>query len=68
VVEEWRVAAMSRLRQEVQGEALEYPGRLAACPHGHTREIPTRFSRSEFPLRCAECGRAYIFREETASK
>jgi hypothetical protein len=60
---EWRVAASSRLRSEVDGAEVEYPGRLATCPRGHVRPLPTRFSRAEFELRCELCGRSYLFRE-----
>jgi hypothetical protein len=60
---EWLVAAVSRLRHEVSGASVEYPGRLATCPRGHVRVLPTRFSRSEFGLHCAACGRTYKFRE-----
>lgn len=60
---EWLVAAASRLRHDVSGAAVEYPGRLATCPGGHVRVLPTRFSRSEFDLRCDACGRSYVFRE-----
>lgn len=63
---EWLVAAVSRLQQEVGGQELEYPGRLATCPHGHVRILPTRFSRAEFALNCDECGRAWTFRETSA--
>ena len=61
--EEWKVAAVSRQRQELAGESLDYPGRLALCPRGHARLIPTRFSRAEFELHCAQCRRSYRFRE-----
>jgi hypothetical protein len=60
---EWTVAALSRLRSEVEGGSMEYPGRLATCPRGHVRTLPTRFSRAEFELRCDNCGRSYRFRE-----
>jgi hypothetical protein len=60
---EWLVAAASRLRHDVNGALVEYPGRLATCPRGHVRALPTRFSRSEFELHCAACGRTYLFRE-----
>lgn len=59
----WTVAALSRLQHEVSGTSVEYPGRLATCPKGHVRVLPTRFSRTEFDLRCNECGRAYPFRD-----
>jgi hypothetical protein len=62
---EWLVAAQSRLRQDVAGQTVEYPGRLATCPRGHVRVLPTRFSRAEFKLSCEECRRAYVFREPT---
>jgi len=65
-MEEWTLVARSRLRQELGGESFEYPGRTAICPRGHVRVLPTRFSRSEFPLRCHECGRDYQFREQTS--
>lgn len=61
--DEWAVAARSRVRQDLGGESVEYPGRTALCPKGHARVVPTRFSRSMFPLRCHECGRDYVFRE-----
>ena len=31
-----------------------------------TTDLPTRFSRAEFDLRCHECGRVYRFREAPA--
>ena len=60
---QWRIAAVSRLQQDIGGESVEYPGRLATCPKGHVRVLPTRFSKAEFELRCAECKRTYPFRE-----
>jgi hypothetical protein len=60
---EWVVAAVSRLQQDVSGAEVDYPGRLATCPRGHVRVLPTRFSRREFDLRCGECARSYLFRE-----
>ena len=63
MAEEWLIAAQSRLRQEVGGESVEYPGRLATCPRGHVRVLPTRFSKAEFELRCHECRRDYLFRD-----
>lgn len=59
----WRVAALSRLQHHVAGTAVEYPGRLATCPRGHVRVLPSRFSRTEFQLRCDQCGRSYRFTE-----
>lgn len=60
---EWVVAAQSRLQQQRGGAELDYPGRLATCPRGHVRILPTRFSRREFMLQCGECGCSYAFRE-----
>jgi hypothetical protein len=65
--QEWKVAAVSRQRQEIDGEALDYPGRLALCPRGHARLIPTRFSRVEFELHCPQCRRTYRFKEKKAA-
>jgi hypothetical protein len=62
---DWVIAARSRLQQQIGGAELSYPGRLATCPRGHVRVLPTRFSRREFMLRCDECGRSYSFREPT---
>jgi hypothetical protein len=64
--QEWTVAAVSRQRQEIDGESLDYPGRLALCPRGHARLIPTRFSRIEFELHCPQCRRSYRFKEKRA--
>jgi hypothetical protein len=63
---EWQIAAVSRLQQDVGGQEVDYPGRMATCPRGHVRVLPTRFSRSEFELKCEECGRSYTFRESAA--
>jgi hypothetical protein len=63
---EWVVAARSRLQQQLGTESVEYPGRLATCPKGHVRALPSRFSRREFPLRCHTCRRDYTFREPDA--
>jgi hypothetical protein len=62
---EWVIAALSRLQQQVGGTQVDYPGRLATCPRGHIRVLPSRFSRSEFELRCTECRTGYTFRERT---
>jgi len=64
MAEEWLVAARSRLKQAVGGEEVEYPGRLATCPRGHVRVLPSRFSQPEFELTCHECRRKYLFREQ----
>jgi hypothetical protein len=61
----WIVAASSRLQNELGGASVEYPGRVATCPRGHVRVLPTRFSRAEFLLSCEHCGRSYLFREQS---
>jgi hypothetical protein len=63
---EWTIAAHSRMQQHTEDAALEYPALLATCPRGHVRALPTRFSRREFPLRCHECRRDYVFRDTRA--
>jgi hypothetical protein len=60
---QWRIAAVSRLQEDKGGESIEYPGRLATCPRGHVRVLPTRFSKREFELKCGECKRNYLFVE-----
>jgi hypothetical protein len=62
----WTVMSAARLQQEMGGEAVDYPVRLAVCPKGHARSIPTRFSRAQFELKCPTCKRAYPF-DESAS-
>jgi hypothetical protein len=56
----WQVRE-SRFHESREGQPLEIAGRVAICPHGHRRAIPTRFDRPLVELRCAECGRAYPF-------
>jgi hypothetical protein len=36
-----------------------YPARLAVCPRGHVRSIPTRFDTPVSTLRCTVCNRSY---------
>ena len=55
---EWRVQAR-RFQEDRDGQMLEYPGRVAICPRGHMRSIPTRFDQPVVQLRCAECGTSY---------
>ena len=57
--DEWEVRAISRLSQSRDGQTIEYPARLAECPEGHLRQIPTRFDSAIVILRCAQCGRGY---------
>lgn len=60
---EWRVLSASRQQENRDGQVLEYPGRMAECPHGHRRVIPTRFDRPEVELTCAQCQRRYTLRQ-----
>ncbi len=55
----WEVRAASRLTLEREGQQTDYPGRIAECPEGHERRIPSRFDAAEVDLRCAECNRTY---------
>ena len=55
----WQLQSAARLTGILDGQAIEYPARLAECPEGHTRQIPTRFQQDTVDLRCAECRRAY---------
>lgn len=60
---EWRVLSASRLQESRDGQVLEYPGRMAECPHGHRRVIPTRFDQATVALTCAQCQRKYTLRQ-----
>lgn len=55
----WEVRSASRLTLDRDGQRTDYPGRVAECPEGHTRAIPSRFDAAEVMLRCAACARAY---------
>ena len=55
----WHVHAAARLTDILDGQAIEYPARLAECPEGHSRRIPTRFQKPTVDLRCAGCSRTY---------
>jgi hypothetical protein len=55
----WDVRALSRLSENRDGQTLDYPARIAECPEGHVRTIPTRFDAAVVALKCAECRRAY---------
>lgn len=57
--DEWELRATSRMSQSVDGQTIEYPARVAECPEGHMRPIPTRFDSPAIELRCADCRRAY---------
>ena len=56
---EWKVQAVSRIRDARDGQTVEYPARLAVCPIGHVRSLPTRFSQPVTSLRCEGCDRSY---------
>jgi hypothetical protein len=43
----------------MDGQMIEYPGRVAECPEGHVRSIPSRFDAPVVELRCADCRRGY---------
>ena len=57
--DEWEIRSNSRLDVPIEGQTLDVPGRIAECPEGHARQIPTRFDADEVVLRCASCRRAY---------
>lgn len=55
----WEIRAAGRVALEREGQSIDYPSRMAECPAGHRRPIPTRFDRSVVELRCRECDRVY---------
>jgi hypothetical protein len=55
---EWRLRD-SRLVEERDGVSLDFAGRIAICPAGHPRTIPTRFDHAVTELRCRDCNRSY---------
>jgi hypothetical protein len=57
--DEWEVRSLSRTSDHRDGQAIEYPTRVAECPEGHMRAIPTRFDSAVVELRCADCRRTY---------
>ncbi len=57
--DEWEVRAVSRMASSVDGQTIEYPARLAECPEGHVRTIPSRFDAFVVELRCVDCRREY---------
>jgi len=56
---QWLVQAVSRVRDARDGQTVEYPARLAVCPRGHVRSLPTRFDTPVTELRCTVCNRSY---------
>ncbi|HSJ15674.1 MAG TPA: hypothetical protein VK939_14720 [Longimicrobiales bacterium] len=63
--DEWRVRE-SRFHDDREGQPLDIAGRVAICPRGHPRAIPTRFDRPLAELRCPECARSYPFPQASA--
>jgi hypothetical protein len=57
--DEWEVRAPSRMSLEIEGQTLEYPARLAECPEGHLRPIPSRFDARVVELQCGACRKGY---------
>lgn len=55
----WRAQPIARIQDARDGQTVEYPARLAVCPRGHTRSLPTRFDRPVTSLRCNDCARSY---------
>lgn len=62
--DEWELREVLRTTESRAGQALEYPTRMAECPEGHKRALPTRFRGDVVQLTCKECGRAYRLRAE----
>ena len=50
---------MARTEVALEGQAFQIPGRIAECPEGHSRTIPTRFDAAVVLLTCRQCGRPY---------
>lgn len=57
--DEWEIRSAARMDVALEGQMVQIPGRVAECPEGHTRSIPTRFDAEVVMLKCAPCGRAY---------
>jgi hypothetical protein len=57
--DEWLIGAVTRFSEDREGQSIEYPTRLAECPQGHRRPIPTRFDRAVVDLVCRACERTY---------
>src|SRR5690606_34408607 len=57
--DEWEVREAARGALEREGQSLDYPSRMAECPEGHRRPIPTRFDSAVVSLKCRECDRVY---------
>jgi hypothetical protein len=57
--DEWEIRSASRMEIALEGQSFQIPGRIAECPQGHARTIPTRFDAAVVTLTCRQCGRAY---------
>lgn len=57
--DEWEIRSATRVQHEREGQSIDYPTRLAECPRGHRRPIPSRFDREIVELRCRDCGSTY---------
>jgi hypothetical protein len=55
----WEIRSMARTEVALEGQAFQIPGRIAECPEGHSRTIPTRFDAAVVLLTCRQCGRPY---------
>lgn len=57
--DEWEIRSAARMDVSLEGQMVQIPGRVAECPEGHARSIPTRFDAAVVMLKCVACGRAY---------
>jgi hypothetical protein len=57
--DEWEIRSAARAAQDREGQSIDYPTRVAECPAGHQRPIPTRFDQAVVELKCRSCNRSY---------
>jgi hypothetical protein len=57
--DQWEIRSAARAALEREGQSIDYPTRVAECPHGHNRPIPTRFDEAIVELRCKVCDKSY---------
>lgn len=57
--DQWEIRAERRMDVALEGQMVQIPGRIAECPNGHARQIPTRFDADEVQLKCTPCGRTW---------
>jgi hypothetical protein len=57
--DEWEIRTALRMDVAMEGQTLQIPGRIAECPQGHARQIPTRFDARVVELKCSVCARSY---------